>query len=290
MLADEAASEAEGAHAACKQRLSNCEDARAQAISAADEVASCSDRELLEQLEVSRKELAAAQAEVSAGTEHLESLVQEKMVATREAAEAGDEAKRWRSTAAEAEEREAELVSHGIGEPELAPSFEKLAKAISAGEKAVAEPRAEECWQKHKESVEKLKAVHARVGELDIQMRNTTAALSVKRQDAEACRLRVEELEMKVAVVRQRHASVLGSWGDMFSSEGTSAVKLQSLGDLLTSTHSALGEERLRRSEMRLAIHSLIEGLTTLDGHLQILEENDKDRQSDPAGESSVLV
>eukprot|EP00930_Biecheleria_cincta_P084458 TRINITY_DN73924_c0_g1_i1.p1 TRINITY_DN73924_c0_g1~~TRINITY_DN73924_c0_g1_i1.p1 ORF type:complete len:897 (-),score=172.33 TRINITY_DN73924_c0_g1_i1:48-2696(-) len=288
MLVDDAASEAEGAHEACKERLSNCEAARAKAISAAYEVASCSDRDLLEQLEVSRKELASAQAEVTTGTEVLESLVQEKMVAAREAAETGDEAKRWRATAAEAEEREAELAPHGIDDPELAPSFDKLRKAISAGEKAMAEPRAEECWEKHRESVEKLKAVNIRVGELDAQMRSTTAALSVKRQDAEACRLRVEELEMKVGVVRQRHASVLERWGDTFSSEGTCAVKLRSLGDLLAATHSALGEERPRRGEMRLAIHSLIQGLTALDGHLQMLEESDKDSLSDLARDSSL--
>ncbi|CAE8730974.1 unnamed protein product, partial [Polarella glacialis] len=220
-----------------------------------------------------RAELGAAEAEAEAATQRMEGLFQEKKIATQEASECSEDAKRWRASAAEAEEREAEWAPGK--EPEVAPTFEKLQKAILAGEKATAEPRPQECWQRHESAVERMKAAHGKVLNLDEGLRALSQSMPTQLQAVEACKKRAAELEAQVLLVRQSRAAVLGIWDQAIALDRSCGVGLRGLEGLLGEAHGSLEDERTRRCAMRRAIRELVESLTSLDGHLSALESDE---------------
>jgi len=220
--------------------------------------------DLFPELQLAEEELASEEAKVEEATQLLEQKVQEKMSATLEVSECNEAVHRWLTAAAEAEARETE-----------ATTTADRATELEAPQPQAAEEKAPECWRRHREAVERLKALRGRVEELDSHLQELSEALPAKRQAAEARRHHARDLAARAHAAQQRHAAVLLDWHRVLEASRTCDTELGSFADRLVEVRGAFAAECTQRHGLRGAIRGLVASLTALDDHLGSLEATD---------------
>ncbi|CAJ1427540.1 unnamed protein product [Effrenium voratum] len=200
----------------------------------------------------------------------MELLLKEKMQTTQEASESAEEAKRWRAAAAEAEEREAEW-SAGNQPTEFAPDFDKLQKAIASGEKALAEPSAQECWSRHQEAIERMKSTRDKVANVDARLRHASDLMPALQADLERCRQRSERLEEEARDLQTRRQEVMKNWGEVAMVTLEVGGQVLQLRRRLQEVQAKFAEETSCRLSLQLAARDLQRALVGLEEHLEDL-------------------
>lgn len=274
VIADGALEVAEHVNAACVACLGSHRAYWGTAVSNLEnEAAAGGTADPLAELQAVEQEASVEKSRLEAETQHMEALLKEKMDLTRKVSECNEEVHRWFTASNEAKHREtcadaAAGIAFDVGS--------ELAYGVQPGS-ACEGQRAQECWQKHRNAVETLKVLRARVEEVDVHLQELSQALPSMREAAEARTQSVKDLTAQADEAKRRHTAMLLEWGKVLDVGSTCDAELRNFEGRLEEAQGSLETERLRRASMRGAIRGLVASLVALDGHLESLEAKDSE-------------